>query len=249
MNTDIILEIKNLDVNASTRAILKNISFNLKRNEIVTVVGPSGAGKSTLLRVLNRLAGEDPGITVKGDILFNGEDIFTFYRINELRRRIGMVFQKPCVFPGSIYRNVLFGARHHKTMKEKDKNILVESMLRRSHLWEEVKERLKEPASKLSIGEKQRLVFARTLAVDPEILLLDEPTSSLDPHSTIEIEKALNEMKSAKSIIVVTHILDQAKRLSGRVIFLSSGKIVEEGPADEIFNRPVHEETKRYFSR
>jgi len=198
------------------------------------------------------LADEEPGITVKGDILFNGADIFTSYKINELRRRIGMVFQKPCIFPGSIYRNVLFGARHHKTMKEKEKNVLVESMLRKSHLWEEVKKRLKEPASKLSIGQKQRLVFARTLAVDPEILLLDEPTSSLDPHSTIEIEKALNEMKSSKSIIVVTHILDQAKRLSGRVIFLSassgSGRIIEEGPAEDIFNRPAHEETKRYFS-
>lgn len=246
-----LLEVEGLNVYCGSQPIVKDVSFHLDHNEIVTIVGPSGSGKTTILRALNRLADQEGGLKVEGNVLFRGEDIFQCCSINRLRQHIGLVFQKPCVFPGSIGRNVLFGVRHHKRMRKPEADMLVEAVLKKAHLWDEVKDRLNQPASQLSLGQKQRLVFARTLAVDPQILLLDEPTSSLDPHSTLEIEKALIEMKANKSILLVTHLLEQGRRISDRIIFLSArqgyGRIVEEGTTQKLFGSPEFEETKRYF--
>ncbi len=245
------LKVKNLSVLSGKEQIVKNISFSLNENEIVALVGPSGAGKSTILRSLNRLADKESGLKVEGEVLYDGKNIFTSYSLNELRRKIGLVFQKPCVFPGSIYKNVLFGIRHHKSLKKSEADDLVESMLKKSHLWREVKDRIYKSANILSLGQKQRLAFARTLATDPDILLLDEPTSSLDPYSTHEIEQVLLELKQNKSILLVTHLLQQGKRISDRVLFISSsngpGEIVEEGTVSEIFDNPKNNETKIYF--
>ena len=248
----IILEVKNLNIHAGPQPIVKDVSFNLYQNEIVSIVGSSGCGKSTILRTINRLAQEN-GLDVNGNIYYRGDNVFECCSINNLRKHIGLVFQKPCIFPGSIYRNVLFGVKHHSKLNKNEKKELVETVLQKAHLWNEVKDRLEHPAFELSLGQKQRLAFARTLAVDPEILLLDEPTSSLDPHSTQEIESALLEMKRSKTILLVTHLLDQGKRMSDRIIFLSAakgyGQVVEEGTPHEIFNKPKFEETQRYFSK
>lgn len=245
------LIVKNLTVSAGKEPIVKDISFSLNENEILSLVGPSGAGKSTILRSLNRLADKESRLKVEGEIIYNENDIATYYSLNELRTKIGLVFQKPCVFPGSIYKNVLFGIRHHKKLKKGEADELVENMLKKSHLWKEVKDRLHKSANLLSLGQKQRLAFARTLATDPDILLLDEPTSSLDPYSTHEIERVLLELKQSKSILLVTHILEQGRRISDRVLFISSsngpGEIVEEGSVSEIFNNPKKTETKIYF--
>lgn len=245
------LLVKNLSVFAGSEPIVKNISFSLQKNEILTLIGSSGAGKSTILRSLNRLADKESGLKVSGEIIYKEKNIMNGYSINELRRKIGLVFQKPCVFPGSIYRNVLFGIRHHKKLKKSEADDLVENMLKKSHLWNEVKDRLHKSANILSLGQKQRLAFARTLATNPDILLLDEPTSSLDPYSTHEIEQVLRELKQNKPILLVTHLLEQGKRISDRVLFISSskgfGEIVEEGATKEIFNNPQSMETKVYF--
>ncbi len=248
---NVILSVRSLEVRTLSRAILGGVSFELQESELVSVVGPSGSGKSTLLRALNRLAGETPGLMVSGEVLYHGQNIFSCCRVHELRKNIGMLFQKPCVYPGSILRNVLFGVKHHQKLNAKLAADISERSLRKAHLWEEVKDRLHHPAFELSMGQKQRLCFARLLAVDPEILLLDEPTANLDPHSTLEIEKTLMELKDSKSIILVTHLLSQARRLSDRVIMISAasgtGIIVEDGSAAEFFENPKALETQAYL--
>lgn len=241
--------LRDLRVAASSQPILEGVSLDLQERELISIVGPSGAGKSTLLRVVNRLA-EDAGFQVSGMIRYRGKEIHR-YPFHQLRTRIGMVFQKPCVYPGSILRNVLFGVRHHQRLSRRASTALAEDMLRRGRLWEEVKDRLARPAAHLSLGQKQRLCFARVLAVDPDVLLLDEPTSSLDPHSTREIERTLLELKAEKSILLVTHLLEQARRLSDRAVFLSAssgvGRIIEVGHAEELFERPREVETRAYL--
>lgn len=228
LNSEITLEAKNICVDAPLRTILSEINFKVHERELVSIVGPSGGGKSTLLKVFNRLADLENKLTVRGQVFYRGQNLFKDIPVNDLRQKIGLVFQKPCIFPGSILRNVLFGVRHHQNLKRQAGLDLAEEFLRKAHLWDEVKDRLNQPASELSIGQKQRLAFSRVLAVDPDILLLDEPTSSLDIHSTSEIERALLEMKNKKSIVLVTHLLEQSHRLSDRVIFLSQGRIDED---------------------
>ncbi len=249
--SDIILEVRNLSVYSGSQPLVEDISFVLKKGELTTIIGASGSGKSTILRAINRLADLESGLTVKGDIFLNGENVFTCCSVNDLRTEIGLVFQKPCIFPGSIYRNVLFGIRHHQKINKKTSLEIAQSVLQKAHLWDEVKDRLHKPASILSIGQKQRLAFARSLAVNPKIILLDEPTSSLDPHSTLEIEKALRELKETTTILLVTHLLDQGQRISDRIIFLSAkngfGQIIEEGNTEDIFAHPQFEETKEYL--
>lgn len=237
---------------AGARLILSGISFDLGEREIVSVVGPSGSGKSTLLRALVRLADQEAGMKVTGEVIYCGESIFDAYPVHFLRKEIGFLPQKPCVYPGSVLRNVLFGVRHHRHLNNKGACEIAEQSLRNAHLWDEVKDRLKRPAWELSIGQRQRLALARLLAVDPEMLLLDEPTSCLDPHTTLAIERTLFEMKVRKAILWVTHLLDQARRASGRVILLSArsgvGRIVEEGRTDEMFEKAAEKETRDYLN-
>ncbi len=246
-----VLSVKNISVSAGDEPIVKDVSFDLYSNEILTLMGPSGSGKSTLLRVLNRLADLESKLNVTGDVTCCGKSIFENYSIYFLRKKIGLVFQKPCIFPGSIMRNVLFGVRHHLKLDRKEADGLAEEVLKKAHLWDEVKDRLNKSASILSLGQKQRLCFARVLAADPEILLLDEPTSSLDPHSTHEIEEALLEMKQTKSIILVTHQLAQGRRVSDRIVFLSSkegvGRLIEQGSVEDLVSCPKTKELKRYL--
>lgn len=243
-----LLDVRHMGVTARSGPILHDISLKVYEREMVSLVGPSGAGKTTVLRVLNRLADLESKLDVTGEVFYRGRNILSFYPVNDLRRRIGLVFQKPCVFPGSILRNVLFGVRHHRRLRAREALQFAECVLRKAHLWNEVKDRLGGPASQLSLGQKQRLAFGRVLAVDPDILLLDEPTSSLDPHSTHEIEQALLEMKRSKSIVLVTHLLEQSRRVSDRVIFMSGGRIVEAGPTSDLFESPQYEETRHYLS-
>lgn len=217
----VVLSVRGLAVRTSACAILEGINFELHEHEIVSIAGPSGAGKSTLLRAVNGLAQEMSGMKVTGEIFYRGRNALRGMDREDLRKKIGMVFQKPCVYPGSIERNVLFGARHHLRLNGRQKKLLAERVLRQAHLWEEVSDRLHRPASELSLGQKQRLTFARALAVDPDILLLDEPTSSLDPHSTEAIEKTLLELRESKSILLVTHHMRQARDLSSRILLLS----------------------------
>lgn len=253
MNTSgkIILQTKGLSVHARSQKIIENISISLHENEIFSIVGPSGSGKSTLLRVLNRLADIENRLQVTGEVTYLGKSIFSCCSVHELRRQVGMVFQKPCIFPGSIARNILFGARHLGRLTKLDQETMIESVLHKAHLWSEVKDRLKQPASELSLGQKQRLAFARVLAVNPSVLLLDEPTSSLDPHSSRQIESALLEMKASKSILLVTHDLGQSRRISDRTAFLSvsgeSGQIIEMGPTERLFSAAAEEETREFL--
>jgi len=243
--------VRNLSVDAPDHRILEDLSFDLSEREIVSVVGPSGSGKTTLLRILNRFADRESRLKVSGEIYYRGRDIFGCCAVTDLRKSIGLVFQKPCVFPGSITHNVLFGVKHHQKLSRHSAETLTEEVLTKAHLWKEVKDRLKKPAHILSLGQRQRLAFARVLAVEPEILLLDEPTSSLDPHSTQEIENALLEMKVSKTILLVTHDLAQGRRVSDRVIFLSAssgpGKIIEIAPTNTFFYAPKEIETKQYI--
>lgn len=245
-NQKIVIEAKNISVHASSHQILTGINFFACERELVSIVGPSGGGKSTLLKVLNRLADLDNNLIVKGQAFFQGKNIFKDINPYELRKKVGLVFQKPCIFPGSILRNVLFGIRHHQHIKRSTETEIAELYLRKAHLWDEVKDRLHHPATQLSLGQKQRLAFSRVLAVDPDVFLLDEPTSSLDPHSTQEIERALLEMKNTKSIVLVTHLLEQSRRISDRVVFMSKGRIIEGGNTKDLFERPRHEETKLF---
>ncbi len=245
-----VLQVQQLHVTAGDQSIVRDVTFDLSRGELTTIIGPSGSGKSTILRAINRLADKESGLQVSGSIRYKGCDVFRCCPVNELRRDISLVFQKPCIFPGSIRRNVLFGVRHHQPMSRTRQNDLIEKVLRQAHLFKEVKDRLNKPAHLLSIGQKQRLAFARSLAVNPAVILLDEPTSSLDPHSTIEIEKALRELKSTCSILLVTHSLEQGRRISDRVIFMSNsqgfGTIVEQGAVEQIFENPQHPDTQQY---
>lgn len=216
-----VLRVRDLAVKSGSAALLEGINFDLYENEMVSIAGPSGSGKSTLLRALNGLAQEMSGMLVSGEVLYRGRSALKDLGRDHWRKKIGMVFQKPCVYPGSIERNVLFGARHHSPLGGRQKKLLAERVLRQAYLWEEVKDRLMRPASELSLGQKQRLTFARALAVDPDILLLDEPTSSLDPHSTEAVEKTLIELRKTKSILLVTHQMRQARDLSDRVFLMS----------------------------
>lgn len=242
------IRIEGITVSSKKEAILKEIWLELRKKEIFTIVGPSGSGKTTLLRVLNRLADEESGLAIQGEVYFHGKSIYNGLEIDSLRRQIGMLFQKPCIYPGSILKNVLFGVRHLRRMRKKEALFKAEEVLQKVHLWNEVKDRLNRSASELSVGQRQRLSLARLLAVDPQILLLDEPTSSLDPHSTYEIELALKEMKKEKTILWVTHFLEQGKRVGDRTAFLSQGRIVEEAPTQDFFVNPQHPDTQRYLS-
>ncbi len=243
-----VMEVKNLNVYAKNTQILKNINLIIPKNKITVLLGPSGCGKTTLLKSMNRLTDLYTELKITGSIEVDGEDIFNKKNdITRIRQKMGLVMQRPFPLPMSIYDNIAYGL---KLKGVKQKHIIaekVEKHLREVALWDEVKDRLKTSAQRLSIGQQQRLCLARGLAVEPEIILADEPTSALDPISSRIIEEEFTQLKDQYTIILVTHILRQAKRLADYVVFMYYGEIVEHGDADEVLNNPKTEILKEYL--
>jgi len=239
------------DVNAfySDHQALKNITVEIPHKQITAIIGPSGCGKSTLLKCFNRLIDFTDGTRVSGKIIFNGIDVLNGdTEITDVRRKMGLLPQKPNPLPMSIYDNIAYGPRLHGKPDKKQLDEIVEKYLKIAGLWDEVKERLKSPANKLSIGQQQRLCLARGLAVEPEIILCDEPTSALDPVSSQHIEQQLLKLKNDYTIVIVTHNIHQAMRLADYVIHLYLGELVEHGPASEVLENPKEERTRSYVN-
>jgi phosphate transport system ATP-binding protein len=242
------ISVRELAVSYGQTEVLKNISLDIPDKELTVIIGPSGCGKTTLLKSFNRLIDTADGVTVSGRVLVDGENIFDpRAEVTQIRKKMGLLSQKPYPLPMSIYDNIAFGPRIHGIRDKKKLERIVEHYLKEAGLWEEVKDRLHGPASRLSVGQQQRLCLARGLAVQPEIILADEPTSALDPKSSQHIEQRFLALKKDYTIVVVTHILRQAKRLADHVIFLYLGELVEQGPAEEFFNRPKQELTREYL--
>ena len=228
---------------------LKGITVEIAEREITALIGPSGCGKSTFLKTLNRMNDLVQGVRVEGQVLYHGQDIFApGVDVTQLRKNVGMVFQKPNPFPMSIYDNIAYGPRLHGTHSKAELNDLVEQSLRGASLWEEVRDRLKKSALGLSGGQQQRLCIARALAVQPDVLLMDEPTSALDPASTIRIEELMAELKKNYTVVIVTHNMQQAARISDRTAFFLLGELVEVGPTNQIFSAPQDKRTEDYIS-
>ena len=242
------VNIEHLNLHIGNKHILKDINVKIPEKKLTVILGPSGCGKTTLLKSLNRLTDLYPEVKTQGQIFNNGEDILnTKTEITELRKKMGLLAQSPFPLPMSIYDNITYGLRISGRRKKRYLNKRVEYYLRQVSLWEEVKDRLKDPASALSIGQQQRLCLARGLSVDPEIILADEPTSALDPVSSQEIEELFLKLKQRYTIVMVTHILRQAKRVADYVIFMYLGEIIEHGPAQQIFENPQNPITKSYI--
>ena len=228
---------------------LKGISLDVGEQEITALIGPSGCGKSTFLKTLNRMNDLVPNVRIEGDVRLRGEDIFSKeMQLTDLRRRVGMVFQKANPFPMSIYDNITYGPKLHGVRNKAELDELVESSLRGAALWDEVKDRLKKSALGLSGGQQQRLCIARALAVEPEVLLMDEPTSALDPISTSKVEELATELKEKYTIVMVTHNMQQAARISDKTAFFLLGELVEMGPTERVFATPVDKRTEDYIS-
>jgi phosphate transport system ATP-binding protein len=242
------ISVRNLTVSYGGEQALKNISVDIPDKMITAIIGPSGCGKTTLLRSFNRLIESMEGIKITGEVLVDGENVYDpKAEITHIRKKMGLLSQRPCPLPMSIYDNVAYGLRIHGVRARKELDRIVEHYLREATLWDEVKDRLHAPASRLSIGQQQRLCLARGLAVEPEIILADEPTSALDPRSSQRIEEKFQEIKQEYTIVMVTHILRQARRLADYIIFLYLGDLVEYGPADEFFENPKQELTREYI--
>ena len=228
---------------------LKNININIEEKSITALIGPSGCGKSTFLKSLNRMNDLVPGVKITGDLRYRGEDIFDpKLNVNELRRNIGMVFQKPNPFPMSIYDNIAYGPRTHGITNRSKLDEIVETSLKGAAIWNEVKDNLKKSALSLSGGQQQRLCIARALAVEPDVLLTDEPTSALDPISTSKIEELASELKSQYTIVMVTHNMQQAVRVSDYTAFFLLGDLIEYGETQKIFEQPKDKRTEDYIT-
>ena len=241
-------EISNLDLFYGDFKALKNINLNITEGDITAFIGPSGCGKSTLLKSLNRMNDLVEGCRITGKVLLDGEDIYGSMDLNHLRKRVGMVFQKPNPFPMSIYDNVAYGPRTHGIRSKVKLDEIVEKALRDAAIWDEVKDRLKKNALGMSGGQQQRLCIARALAVQPEVLLMDEPTSALDPISTSRIEELAVELKKEYTIIMVTHNMQQAARISDKTAFFFFGEVVEYGDTEQIFSMPKDKRTEDYIT-
>jgi len=242
------IQIEHLTVSYDNREVLSDITVNIPRNRVTAIVGPSGCGKTTLLRTLNRLIDVTDGASVSGRVLFDGRNILEKnVDVNDLRKRVGFIGQTPTPLPMSIYENIAYGPRVHGTNDKATLNTIVERCLRTAGLWDELSARLSEPASKLSVGQQQRLCLGRALAVEPRVLLCDEPTSALDPISSKHIEDQLSVLKKDYTVVLVTHTLRQAKRLADYALFVYFGNLVEHGLADEFFNRPTDPRTRAYL--
>lgn len=240
--------VENLDFYYGTFHALKNINMNIKKNEITALIGPSGCGKSTFLRILNRMNDLEGDVTVKGKILLEGEDIYADMESIVLRHRVGMVFQQPNPFPQSLYDNVAFGPRLQGITKASELDEIVEKSLTQASLWNEVKDRLHKSAISLSGGQQQRLCIARTLATRPDVILMDEPTSALDPISTAKIEELALELKEDYTIVIVTHNMQQAARISDKTAFFLMGDLVEYNKTKTIFTEPTQPKTADYIN-
>lgn len=228
---------------------LKNLSMEIPENSITAFIGPSGCGKSTFLKTLNRMNDLIPGVKIRGEVRYGGKDIYApGLDVNLLRREIGMVFQKPNPFPMSIYDNIAYGPRTHGIRKKARLNEIVEQSLRGAAIWDEVKDRLKKNALGLSGGQQQRLCIARALAVEPKVLLMDEPTSALDPISTLKIEELASQLKKNYTIVMVTHNMQQAARISDYTAFFLLGELVEFGKTEKLFAQPEHQKTEDYIT-
>jgi phosphate transport system ATP-binding protein len=248
MNETCKIKVENLNMHVGKMHILKNINISIPKNKITVILGPSGCGKTTLMKCLNRLTDIYPEMHVNGNIFIDDEEILHARNdITKIRKRMGLLSQRPYPLPMSIYKNIAFGLKISDRRKKKLLNMRIEHYLKQASLWDEVSDRLKEPASCLSIGQQQRLCLARGLAVDPDIILADEPTSALDPMSSQAIEKKFIELKKSYTIVVVTHILRQAMRIADYVIFMYLGEVIEQGPAKDLFNNPKKEKTKSYL--
>ena len=242
------LEIKNLDLYYGQFQALKNINLSIKEKEITAFIGPSGCGKSTLLKSINRMNDLVEGCRIDGTISLDGENIYGDMDVNLLRKRIGMVFQKPNPFPMSIYDNIAYGPRTHGIKSKTQLDEIVEKSLRDAAIWNEVKDRLKKSALGMSGGQQQRLCIARALAVEPEILLMDEPTSALDPISTARIEDLAVELKDKYTIVMVTHNMQQATRISDKTAFFLLGEVVEYDSTEKLFSMPYDKRTEDYIT-
>ncbi len=242
------IEISGLDLYYSDFHALKNIDLNIKAGEITAFIGPSGCGKSTLLKSLNRMNDLVEGCKITGKVLLDGENIYEGMDLNLLRKRVGMVFQKPNPFPMSVYDNIAFGPRTHGIKNKTELDEIVETSLRNAAIWDEVKDRLKKSALGLSGGQQQRICIARALAIQPEVILMDEPTSALDPISTSKIEDLVLELKKDYTIVMVTHNMQQATRVSDTTVFFLMGEIVEYGNTEDLFAMPKNKKTEDYIT-
>jgi phosphate transport system ATP-binding protein len=246
---EICLRVKDLNLYYGEKQALKTVNMQIPKRRVSAFIGPSGCGKSTLLRCFNRMNDLVDGVRVEGSIELDGHDIFA-PRVNvaELRRRVGMVFQKPNPFPKSIYENVAYGLRIQGSKRRRDLDEVVEKALRGAALWDEVKDRLHDSALGLSGGQQQRLVIARAIAIEPEVLLLDEPASALDPISTLKIEELIYELKDRYTIVIVTHNMQQAARVSDYTAFMFMGELVEFGATNALFTNPRKKQTEDYIT-
>ena len=244
-----VISAKNLNLWYGDFKALKHISLDVGEREITALIGPSGCGKSTFLKTLNRMNDLVPGVRIEGEVLYNGRDIFSKeVDVTWLRKKIGMVFQKPNPFPMSIYDNIAYGPRTHGVRSKAKLDDIVEQSLRQAAIWDEVKDRLKKSALGMSGGQQQRLCIARALAVQPEVLLMDEPTSALDPISTSKIEDLAVELKKDYTIVMVTHNMQQAARISDKTAFFLLGEVVEYGETEQIFSMPKDKRTEDYIT-
>jgi phosphate transport system ATP-binding protein len=242
------IDVKDFNLYYGDFHALKNINIGMPEHEVSALIGPSGCGKSTLLKSLNRMNDLVPGVKITGRAALDGVDIYGNIDVNDLRRRVGMVFQKPNPFPMSVYDNVAYGPRTHGIRARGELDAIVEKSLRQAAIWDELKDRLKKSALALSGGQQQRLCIARALAVAPEVLLMDEPTSALDPISTSRIEDLINELKGQYTIVIVTHNMQQAARISDQTAFFLHGEMVECAPTLDIFAHPADKRTEDYIT-
>ncbi|MFQ5455741.1 MAG: phosphate ABC transporter ATP-binding protein [Nitrospirota bacterium] len=244
-----VFSLKDVSLYYGKPLVLKDISLTFNKGRVISIIGPSGAGKSTLLRTLNRMNDHIPGFRLKGEVLFDDKNIYNNgTKVHLLRQNVGMVFQTPCIFPKSIYDNVLFGVKHLCLKKKSEFSGIVEETLKSVSLWGEVKDKLNRSALELSQGQQQRLSIARALAVEPGVLLMDEPTSSLDATSTGVIEELVMRLKGKLTIIMITHKLEQAKKIADDVVFICEGKVIEQGTKEKLFTNPQEDKTKTYLN-
>lgn len=242
------LSTRNVNLWFGQKHVLKNINVAFEQNKVTALIGPSGCGKSTLLRSFNRMHDLNTEARIEGGLFLESQDIYDKdISVTQVRKRIGMVFQKANPFPKSIYENINYGLKINNVHKEKRPEI-IESALKESFLWDEVKDELNKPATRLSGGQQQRLCIARTVALRPEVILMDEPCSALDPISTLKIEHLIQQLKEQYTIVIVTHNMQQAQRVADKTVFMYLGDVIEEAPTSEIFNSPKNELTKNYIN-
>ena len=243
------IKVEDLDLFYGDFQALHSVNLDVRENEILAFIGPSGCGKSTLLKCLNRMNDLVVACKIEGKVTLDGQDIYAKnYDVNNLRKRVGMVFQQPNPFPMSIYENIAYGPKTHGVKNKAKLDEIVESSLKQAAIWEEVKNDLKKSALSLSGGQQQRLCIARAIAVNPEVILMDEPTSALDPVSTLKIEDLAQDLKEKYTIVIVTHNMQQASRISDKTAFFLNGVIVEQGSTLDIFQNPKNEKTEKYIT-